>query len=164
VLPTTNSNKALVGVSSLSGSERSKKHSQGSRVLVTASAPETVAVFTRFNKADGSSTKVTGNNLHSPEARFPIRQMTSRPDTEQSDGSATEGSRWRPSASISLTVTPVASNGPSFVMVYSKVIRSPAVDEAKTSLSEIIMSGMSRTVVLSSAVATESQGSAPSPY
>jgi len=90
--------------------------------------------------------------------------MTSRPDTEQSDGSAPEGSRRRPSASASLTVTPVASNSPSFVMVYSKVIRSPAVGEAKTSLSEIITPGMSRTVVLSSVVAADSQGSAPSPY
>ena len=46
-----------------------------------ASAPETVAVFTRFPRADGSSTKVTDNNLLSPEARFPIRQVTSRPST-----------------------------------------------------------------------------------
>ena len=129
----------------------------------SASAPETVAAFTRFPTADGSSTKVTDNNLLSPEARFPIRQVTSRPDTEQSDGSAPEGSRWRPSASTSITVTLVASEGPSFLMVYSKVIRSPAVAEAKTSLSEIIRSGMSRTVVLSSAVAAESPGSAPSP-
>ena len=52
------------------------------------STPETVAVFTRFHKADGSSTKVTGNNLLSTEARFPIRQVTPRQDTEQSDGSA----------------------------------------------------------------------------
>jgi len=41
-----------------------------SLVSNSASAPETVAVFTRFHKADGSSTKVTGNNLLSPEARF----------------------------------------------------------------------------------------------
>ena len=35
----------------------------------SASALETVAVFTRFPSADWSSTKVTDNNLFSPEAR-----------------------------------------------------------------------------------------------
>jgi hypothetical protein len=83
-----------------------------SLVSNTASAPETVAVFTRFPRADESSTKVTDNILLSPEARFPIRQVTSRSDTEQSDGSAPEGSRRRRSASASLTVTPDASDDP----------------------------------------------------
>ena len=35
----------------------------------SASALESVAVFTRFPMADWSSTKVTDNNLLSPEAR-----------------------------------------------------------------------------------------------